>query len=279
MPELPEVETVRRTLEPLLPGRTVERVWTSGKPLRLNRPIDTRALRAAAVGHRVTCVDRRAKYLLVHFDAGAIVVVHLGMTGRLAVTDADAPRAPHTHVALSLDDGRELRFVDPRRFGLVAAFPRGAAQADAWPELAKLGVDPLSAELTAARVHELARTTARGLKLFLLDQSKIAGLGNIYVCEALWEAGLHPHKRARTITWAQAAALRDAIVLVLRRSLDNRGTTLRDYRDASGEIGFNQLSLRAYGRAGEPCPRCKAPIRGVVTQGRGTFYCPKCQSR
>lgn len=280
MPELPEVETVRQTLLPLLPGRRVERVWTSGKPLRMNQPLNVRALRAACVGKRCVEIERRAKYLLVHFEGGGLVVVHLGMTGRLRVQAAGAARAAHTHVVWSLDDERELRFVDPRRFGVVAPFPRGVQQAEKWGELQKLGVDPLGPAFTAERLRELARSTKRALKLFLLDQAKIGGLGNIYVSEALWEARLHPHRRSDKLTERQAAALRDAVVLVLERGLGNRGTSLRDYVDADGESGFNQLQLRVYGRGGETCPRCPGTrVRAVVTQGRGTFFCPKCQTR
>jgi formamidopyrimidine-DNA glycosylase len=279
MPELPEVETVRRSLEPLLPGRRVESVWTSGKPLRLNRALDVRTLRAVTVGKRVLAVRRRAKYLLVDFEGGGVVVVHLGMTGQLRVAPASEPRAPHTHVVLALDGGRELRFVDPRRFGTVAPF-RSAALAEAWPELAKLGVDPLGEAFTGEALHALARGTARGLKLLLLDQARIGGVGNIYASEALWEARLHPHKRGWTLTLAQARALRDAVVLVLERGLANRGTSFSDYVDADGEKGSNQQDLRVYGRAGETCRRCKrGRIKAVITQGRGTFFCPSCQGR
>ena len=147
------------------------------------------------------------------------------------------------------------------------------------PELAELGVEPLGPDFTPARLHELARGSKRALKLLLLDQTAVVGLGNIYVAEALFDAGLHPHRIAHKLTAAQAARLHAAIVDVLSRAIDNRGTTLRDYVDADGEVGFNQLVLSVYGRAGEPCRRCGRPIRGVVTQGRATFYCPNCQIR
>jgi formamidopyrimidine-DNA glycosylase len=279
MPELPEVETVRRSLAPLIVGAWIAEVWTSGKPLRLNRPVEVRKLRAIAAGRRIIAAHRRAKYLLVELDQGGVIVVHLGMTGQLLVTDAAAPRPRHTHVVFALGDGRELRFVDPRRFGVVKPF-RSAADCDAWPELGKLGIDPLGPELTSERVHALGRATTRGLKLLLLDQAKIAGLGNIYVSEALWEAGLHPHKAGTSLTRAQAARLRDSIVLVLERGLQNRGTSLSDYVDGTGTPGDNQKALRVYGREGEACFRCATGrISAVVTQGRATFYCPKCQTR
>ena len=276
MPELPEVETVRRTLEPLVLGARVEKVWTSGLPLRLARPVDTAGLRRVAQGSTITALRRRAKYLLVDTAKGT-TLVHLGMSGRVRVQPAEEPRVAHTHVAWRLADGRELRFVDPRRFGLVMPVPRGGEAS--MPELASLGVEPLGPDFTPARLHELARASKRALKLLLLDQTAIVGLGNIYVAEALFDARLHPHRIARKLTSAQAETLHKAIVSVLTRAIENRGTTLRDYVDADGEVGFNQLVLSVYGRAGQACPSCGKPIRAVVTQGRGTFYCPNCQIR
>ncbi len=276
MPELPEVETVRRTLEPLVLGARVDKVWTSGLPLRLNRPVDAAGLRRAAQGGTIHALRRRAKYLLVDTEKGT-TLVHLGMTGRVRVQPAGEPRVTHTHVAWRLADGRELRFVDPRRFGLVVPVPRGGEAT--MPELAQLGVEPLGPEFTPERLHDLAHGSKRALKLLLLDQTAVVGLGNIYVAEALFDAGLHPHRVARKLTVAQAERLHAAIVDVLARAIDNRGTTLRDYVDADGEVGFNQLVLSVYGRAGEPCRRCQRPIRSAVTQGRTTFYCPTCQIR
>jgi formamidopyrimidine-DNA glycosylase len=279
VPELPEVETVRRSLLPQVQGARVAALWTSGKPLRMRRPVDVRGLRAAAEGRVVLDARRVAKYLLLDFEAGGCVVVHLGMSGRLHVAAASEPRPPHTHVALALQAGRELRFVDPRRFGVVVPFA-STADAAAWPALAELGVDPLSVDFTASLLLGLLGATRRPLKTFLLDQSAVVGLGNIYVAEALWEARLHPLARTHRLALDDARRLRTAIVRVLTRAIENRGTTLRDYVDASGEIGFNQLRLRAYGRTGLPCPRCKGSvINGVSTQGRGTFFCPKCQTR
>jgi formamidopyrimidine-DNA glycosylase len=276
MPELPEVETVRRTLEPLVLGARIDKVWTSGKPLRLNRPVDAPGLKRVAQGATITALRRRAKYLLVDTEKGT-TLVHLGMSGRVRVQPADEPRAAHTHVAWRLADGRELRFVDPRRFGLVMPVPRGGEAAMA--ELAELGVEPLGPEFTPEKLHELARASKRALKLMLLDQTAIVGLGNIYVAEALFDARLHPHRIAKKLTAAQAKVLHAAIVDVLSRAIANRGTTLRDYVDSNGEVGFNQLVLSVYGRGGQACPSCGKPIRAVVTQGRGTFYCPNCQIR
>jgi formamidopyrimidine-DNA glycosylase len=276
MPELPEVETVRRTLEPLVLGARVDKVWTSGLPLRLKRPVDAAGLRRVAQGGTIRALRRRAKYLLIDTDKGT-TLMHLGMTGHVRVQPATEPRVQHTHVAWRLADGRELRFVDPRRFGLVMPVPRGGEAS--MPELAGLGVEPLGPEFTPAHLHERARASKRALKLLLLDQTAVVGLGNIYVAEALFDAGLHPHRPARKLTPAQAEKLHAAIVDVLTRAIANKGTSISDYVDANGEVGFNQLVLSVYGRAGEPCLRCKRPIRAVVTQGRGTFYCPNCQIR
>jgi formamidopyrimidine-DNA glycosylase len=268
MPELPEVESLRRDLVPRLTGAKIASVWWSGKPLRMRTPVDVGALRAMTVGRRVVALRRRAKYLLIDTDAGGAVVVHLGMSGRLTVTRADAPHAPHTHVVFGLDRGRELRFVDPRRFGQVAALPPGGA-----PEV---GVEPLGATFTAGRLAALLEATRRPIKALLLDQTRIAGLGNIYVCEALYWAHIHPSEPAANAT-AKAAPLRAAIRAVLRKGIDNRGTTIRDYTDSRGRAGRNQLALAVYGREGEPCPRCGSLVRRQVDSGRSTFFCPGCQ--
>jgi formamidopyrimidine-DNA glycosylase len=268
MPELPEVETLRRDLARRLAGARIQAVWWSGKPLRMRAPVDVGALRAMTVGRRVVRLRRMAKYLLIDTDAGGAVVVHLGMSGRLTVVAASAPREPHTHVVWSLDRGRELRFVDPRRFGQVATLLPGSA-----PEV---GVEPLGRGLTIARLATLLGATRRPIKAFLLDQTRIGGLGNIYVCEALWRARIHPSEPARNAV-VHAAPLRAAIRDVLRKGIDNRGTTIRDYTDSRGRTGRNQLTLAVYGREGEPCPRCGSLVRRQIDSNRSTFFCPGCQ--
>ncbi len=274
MPELPEVETIARGLAPVLRGRRLEAVWGSGLPLHLNRPVDLRALRAVAVGHTIRRVRRRGKYLLIEVDdAGGGVVVHLGMTGRLRVQAASAPRAPHTHVVFTLDGGDELRFADARRFGWVAA---GAPLAGV-AALAALGPDPLS-ELDAPRLAQLLAASRAPVKAFLLDQRRVAGLGNIYVAEALFRAGIHPATPARRVA-SRAPVLLDAIRAALEGGIARRGTTLRDYVDADGNRGDNARALLVYGRQGEPCSRCGAPIRRRVDGGRATFFCARCQRR
>jgi formamidopyrimidine-DNA glycosylase len=274
MPELPEVETVVRTLRPRLLNSTIAAVWTSGKGLRLARPVDRAALARLSVSARIAAVRRKGKYILVDLDRGqAGVLIHLGMSGRLRLQAASEPRARHTHVVWSLAGGDELRFVDPRRFGWVAA----SKNLDALPEVAGLGPDALDG-LHLGRLRALLAASAAPLKSFLLDQKRIAGLGNIYVCEALFRARLHPRTPARRAV-ARAAALLRSIRAALRIALANRGTTMRDFVDAEGRSGDNAAALLVYGRAGEPCRVCGTPVRRLLDGGRSTFYCPHCQRR
>jgi formamidopyrimidine-DNA glycosylase len=275
MPELPEVETVARSLRRHLVGRTVAAVETSG--LALRRPVDARTLAGACVGARVEAVDRFGKYLLVRFSGGRVLLAHLGMSGRfLFARAADAAaRPPHTHAVFVLERGDELRYVDARRFGVLATY----ADDEVWrsPELGALGPDPLSDAFTAARLAAALAESRRDVKQFLLDQGRVAGLGNIYVAEALFEAGISPRRRADRLGAARAARLHAAIRSVLLRSVERRGTTFRDYVDADGAGGGNQHHLHVYGREGEPCRACAAPVRRLVQGARSTFYCPRCQ--
>ena len=274
MPELPEVETVRRTLAPAI-GARVAAVWDSGKGLHMHRKPPRARLRQL-VGARITALRRHGKYLLVDFDRGKILLVHLGMTGRLLIVPEATPRPRHTHVVLWLDDGRELRFVDARRFGQIDVLERGAETTHV--ALADLGPDPLVHGIDAAALHARARHRKSTLKAFVLDQTVLAGVGNIYASEALWLAKLRPTTRAHKLTSASAARLARAILDVLDHALTKGGTSLRDFVDASGTEGENADYLRVYGRAGEPCPRCGTAIRRAVHQGRATYYCPTCQT-
>jgi formamidopyrimidine-DNA glycosylase len=223
----------------------------------------------------VAAVRRRGKYILVDVEArgrpGAGFLVHLGMTGRLQVSPGETPRAKHTHLVWTLAGGRELRFVDPRRFGWVSAGPG----VDDLPELAALGPDPL-AELDERALAAALATSRAPIKAFLLDQRRVAGLGNIYVCEALYRARVHPTTPARRLR-ARAAGLVAGVRAALELGIANRGTTLRDYVDGEGVAGDNAAALLVYGREGEPCPGCGAPVRRRVDAGRSTFFCARCQ--
>jgi formamidopyrimidine-DNA glycosylase len=279
VPELPEVEIIVQGLGTMR-GRTVESIWSSGKSMRLARAIDMPAITRAARGHRVVAVRRRGKYILIDFDGAAGVLVHLGMSGRLRLHGAPEPRAKHTHFMLSLDDGRQMRLVDPRRFGWVSA----GTPVDGLPELASLGPDPLT-ELTAEALAQALLSSRAPVKAFLLDQKRIAGLGNIYVCEALHRARLSPKRTASTIAAKsgapneRAGKLVDAIKAVLNDAIAAGGSSLRDHRQTSGELGMFQHNFRVYDRAGQRCPTpgCKGTIKRIVQTGRSTYFCPVCQ--
>jgi formamidopyrimidine-DNA glycosylase len=279
MPELPEVETVRRTLQPIL-GRRVSALWTSGLPLRLGQAVDTRALRRATVGRCIEDVRRWGKFLLIDLQGGdRSVIVHLGMSGRLRVMLAGSPRPAHTHVewALGGKPGLALRFSDPRRFGLVTLCTRGAERDH--PALAGLGTDALTGRIDGALLHGAARGSKRSVKALLLDQRVLAGVGNIYASEALWHAGIRPTLPAGKLSRPRAEALAEAVGVVLRHALEHGGTSLRDFVDADGASGEHADYLWVYDRAGQPCPRCSKTVRRSVVQGRATFYCPSCQPR
>ncbi len=273
MPELPEVETVARSLRPRLVGRTIRRVSTSG--LSLRSPVDEVGLRLACEGARALGVRRIGKYLLIDLSSDFVVLAHLGMSGRFAFAQNNDALAPHTHAVFTLDEG-ELRYVDPRRFGVLVARRAGEVMASA--ELALLGPDPLSDAFTVEHLaREAASSRGVALKSFLLDQRRVAGLGNIYVCEALHAARLSPRRRANTLGGERVVRLHHEIRAVLAAAVARRGTTLRDYADADGGLGGNQHHLAVYGRAGAPCPSCGAAIRQIVQAARSTWYCPRCQ--
>jgi formamidopyrimidine-DNA glycosylase len=265
MPELPEVEAVRRQLEPELRGRRVTDVWYQPHP-GLPRQFHDVEL---AVGRQVRRVGRRGKFIIAPLDRDLELVMHLGMTGALRF---DAPDL-HTRARLWLDDGRELDFRDARRFGRLAVVDAG--DYSAIPMLSLLGPEPLSDEFDpAAFVADVARTRAP-IKPFLLSQRAVAGVGNIYADEALWRARIHP--MSRRVGAGRAAALHGAIRDVLREAIEREGTTFRDYVMVNGAGGRNAGFLVAYGRVGEPCPRCSTPLRKIIVAGRGTTYCPHCQ--
>lgn len=273
MPELPEVETVRRTLEPAV-GAKIVGVWDSGKGLHMKRKPPRKRLQAL-IGRSLTRIHRHGKYLLLETDGPDTLLVHLGMTGRTLIVPKSAPKAKHTHVILDLGD-RELRFVDARRFGQVDVFERGK---EAEHEgLGVLGPDGLFEPVTGDYLFEKSRNKNATLKAFVLDQSIVAGVGNIYASEALWRAKLRPTTRAKKLTREKAHTLAAAIHEVFDRALTQGGTSLRDFVDATGREGRNDEYLWVYGRDGEPCPRDRTKIRRSVLQGRVTFFCPTCQT-
>jgi formamidopyrimidine-DNA glycosylase len=273
VPELPEVETVANDLRGAVVGRQVMSVQL-GHPKVVRFPVPE-VFAAVLPGMRVESVRRRGKFIVCALDSGEDLVVHLGMTGHLLVCDADALVAAHTHLRALLDDGRELRYDDARRFGRLLLGPRSTLENSRM--LPMLGVEPLSDDFTIARIDAVLRSTTRTVKAALLDQRAIAGLGNIYVDEACHLAGVRPGRRCHTLTRAQRAALHAAIPTVLRAAIANRGSSIDDYRDVWNARGSNQDRLQVYGRGGRPCLRCGAILRQTTIAGRTTVYCPACQ--
>jgi formamidopyrimidine-DNA glycosylase len=272
MPELPEVETVVRDLRPLLTGRTVTGV-RRGKS-RLRRPWAATA-DALVVGAAVTGLRRRGKWILVDFAGGQALRVHLGMTGQFTVVPAADPDPDHLHFAFRLDDAGELRFRDPRRFGSVEFCPSAAAAAAALD--AVMGPEPFGLDPVAFRAAVTG--TGRSLKAVLLDQTVVAGVGNIYADEACFRARLHPGRTGKSLSAEECDRLRTAIEAVLTRAIDGRGSTIRDYVGGSGRGGAFQHEHAVYGRTGEPCPGCAAGVECVRLAGRSSHYCPRCQDR
>ncbi len=278
MPELPEVESVRRALvRQRLRGTSVARVRGSGKPLRLGRAAPVVALGRATRGRAITALRRLGKYLLIDVDGPHTILVHLGMSGNLWIVPRRAAWAPHTHVVFELTDGRDLRFVDPRRFGVVDLLVR--AREREHPSLAGLGPDPIAERLDVDHLWARAEGKTGPIKTFILDQRVLAGVGNIYASEALWLARIPPLLPAGKLGAKRGRALSVAIEEVLRFAIDNGGTTLRDFLGTDGVPGDNGEFLLVYGRDGEPCPRCATRIRKTVLQGRATYSCPTCQRR
>jgi len=276
MPELPEVETVARGLALRLVGRRVTLVRLNRADLRTKLP---EGLAALLTGRRVERIARRAKYLLFHLDNGAVMLAHLGMSGRmvLASDDSGSDQA-HDHVVIAFDDGTVLRFNDARRFGMIDFAPSVDAMSQ-HPRLARLGPEPLGNEFNGPALAAALAGKATPIKAALLDQTVVAGLGNIYVCESLYWAGLSPRRLAGTIKGPRAERLATAIRDVLERAIAAGGSSLRDYVQASGELGYFQHHFAVYGKEGEPCPGCdcRVFIRRIVQSGRSTFYCAKRQ--
>jgi formamidopyrimidine-DNA glycosylase len=272
MPELPEVETIRRSLQPSLVGRRIVEVARIAWPRTIAEP-SPEEFRQRLQGRAIQAIDRRAKYLIIHLDQAEALVVHLRMTGQLTVVAADAEPDQHTHIVLRLDSGQQLFYRDTRKFGRLWLLDRqGLALLDG-----KLGPEPLDDALTAEAFRSLLRRRKGRLKHLLLDQAVIAGLGNIYVDEALWLARLHPLTTVGSLSDEQIDALYTAIREVLTGGIEKRGTTFADYRDALGAKGSNQNYLNVYDRKNQPCLRCGTPIERIVVVQRGTHICAYCQ--
>ena len=275
MPELPEVETVCRGLAPVLEGRVLTRV--EQRILALRRPLPPN-FAGRIEGSRVTRVGRRGKYILIHLDSGDVVIAHLGMSGRMTIhAGAAPPRTRHDHIVFHTDRDHHIVFNDARRFGVMDL--GRADDLDSHPLLADLGLEPLGNEFNGTTLAALLKGKHTPIKAALLDQRLIAGIGNIYACEILYAARVSPKRMAYTVAGARAERVANAVRCVLNEAIAAGGSSLRDYVQASGELGYFQHRFAVYDRTGEPCPGCdcNAAIRRIVQSGRSTFYCPQRQ--
>ena len=286
LPELPEVETVRMGLLPVVEGYRITFAEARRGDLRVPFPND---FAGRLTGRRVTALRRRAKYLLGDLDSGETLVIHLGMSGRMTVHASGARKKlgnyvqdmgeaggdKHDHVVFDTDAPARIVFNDHRRFGLMLLIE--TAELDEHKLFKGLGVEPLSAAFGAAHLSAALKGKKTPIKSALLDQRVIAGLGNIYVCEALYRARISPKRQAAKVKPAEAAALVVAIKTVLREAVKAGGSSLRDHKQVTGELGYFQKRFAVYGREGEACPGCKGTVKRIVQAGRSTFYCPKCQ--
>ncbi|MBV7395362.1 bifunctional DNA-formamidopyrimidine glycosylase/DNA-(apurinic or apyrimidinic site) lyase [Mameliella sediminis] len=282
MPELPEVETVRRGLAPVMEGQVIAQARVNRPDLRWPFPD---GMAARLTGATVEHLRRRSKYILADLSTGETLLIHLGMSGRMLVSgdplgrfvhDHPAPEK-HDHVILDMGQGARITFNDPRRFGAMDLMP--TATAEAHPLLAVLGPEPLGNAFDESYFVAALKGRRTPIKSALLDQKLVAGLGNIYVCEALFRAGIHPARKVIQIADKRLAALVPVIREVLQEAIAAGGSSLRDFRQADGELGYFQHSFDVYGREGEPCrtPDCGAVVRRIVQSGRSSFYCPSCQ--
>jgi formamidopyrimidine-DNA glycosylase len=278
MPELPEVETVRRGLVPRMVGHRIIRLHQRRRDLRV--PLPTRFANRME-GRSVRAIDRRAKYLLFRLDGGETLIVHLGMSGRMTLHDvasaAGHPFERHDHVVFDMDDGWQVRFNDARRFGLMLLVPDGSVATH--KAFRSLGPEPLEPDFDGAALAGRLKDRRTPIKAALLDQTTLVGVGNIYACEALFLSGISPRRSAHTVQGERAGRLAAAIRQVLLRSIDDGGSTLRDHVQPGGELGYFQTRFNVYDRAGAACPTrgCGHLVKRLVQAGRSTFYCARCQ--
>ena len=280
MPELPEVETVRRGLSPAMEGQVITRLEVNRPDLRFPFPDD---FRARVEGATIARMGRRAKFLVTELSTGEALIMHLGMSGRFTVnseTTAEFHHDPgtnpaHDHVVFHMSGGATVTYNDPRRFGFMELWPLD--QLDTYPRIEHLGPEPLSNHFHGAYLNASLSGKAAPIKAALLDQSVIAGLGNIYVCEALFRAGISPRRKAHSVAGKRAERLTPAINDVIAEAIAAGGSSISDFASASGELGYFQKQFDVYDREGEPCNRCGAPIKRIVQSGRSSFFCGTCQ--
>lgn len=275
MPELPEVETIRRTLERLVVGKKINQVkirW--GNIIKL--PLDTLEFQMKCAGQTIRGIERRGKFLKFILDED-VLVSHLRMEGRYLLFQEDEPYDKHTHVIFSFTDGSELRYLDVRKFGTMHLFAKGSEKHN--PPLSNLGVEPLSGGFKMEILKEAFEQTTRNVKAVLLDQSVVVGLGNIYVDEVLFRAGIHPQQVGIHLSEADIDRLHKEIIETLAEAVEQGGSTIRSYVNSQGEIGSFQFNHFVYGKKGKPCTKCGGEIEKIVVAQRGTHYCPNCQMK
>lgn len=288
MPELPEVETVKRGIEQIITGATIKAVNQRRADLRIPFPPE---LKKRLCGLRVETITRRAKYILLHLSNQTILVLHLGMSGRVLLSqDKDKnkeknkhnPLSKHDHLVLTFNNGATLIFNDPRRFGMVLLI--ATAEQNTHPAFKNMGPEPLGNRFSAAFLQDRLKNKKTSIKAALLDQKIVAGLGNIYVCEALFYSGIAPQRPAQSLTKSELDTLVQQIRIVLTKAIDAGGSSLKDYRTASGDLGYFQFSFAVYDREGKPCPRCHCDVsttggvKRITQSGRSSFYCPRKQT-
>lgn len=274
MPELPEVETIRRTLEQLVLEKEIEHV-TVLWPKIIKEP-EPEQFKDALVGQRIERIGRRGKFL-IFYTTDLALVSHLRMEGKYALYSAEEEADKHTHVIFHFTDGTELRYRDVRKFGTMHLFKKGV-EFEHLP-LSQLGPEPFSQGFTEERMEHMLAKTNRSIKTVLLDQKLVVGLGNIYVDEALFRTGIHPERSAHTLSKGEIKKLHEEIIQTLKEAVDKGGSTIRSYVNSQGEMGMFQLELFVYGRKGEECKTCSTLLERIVVGGRGTVFCPNCQKK
>jgi len=277
MPELPEVEVIRIGLLPLLVGKRIVTIRHSGKSLRTSVPLAK--MQKILVNTVITDIQRRAKYLLFATDHGDLLIIHLGMTGKLGVCPPELPKAKHDHLFFLLDDGKELRYHDTRRFGSMHVIAREDREAGESVFFQTTGPEPFDERVTAAYLKKKARNSSQPIKTFIMNSRIIAGVGNIYANESLFAAGIHPRRSAGKLTLKQWQCLLDNIRAVLKEAIACGGSTISDFVNAGGERGYFQMNFRVYGRANQPCRLCKHALQKMVITGRASYFCAHCQKR
>lgn len=272
MPELPEVETLRRALLPLVKNKSLKGLKFFRKDIRF--PIPVKKLHDALNGTTISDITRRGKYLLLHAPTGAMIL-HLGMSGRVVQQPTIEPTEKHTHAVFHFESNTFLHFIDPRRFGCILWAP----ESEGHPLLDHLGLDPLDEETTAKALKFLARKCKAPIKSFIMDSKRLTGVGNIYACESMFQGGLNPRRQAGKVTLREWEVFMTSLKAILNSSIASGGTTLRDFFTADNTPGYYAVNLLVYGKENQPCPNCATPIVRVVQTGRSTFYCKICQKK